>query len=587
MKNENNYFFRGPLPFLVVSLLVIMVISVAGRIYYLKYRDIIKNEAGKTLSSIADLKTKQIETWYMELLSDAAVVYENPMIIDGVRKMVRNPSLPLKQDILRWMESTKKNYSYRNVFLLDPAGKMVLTTNREEQAVEIDVVAALDAIKTGKIRVSDLHSEDGVGYIHLDIVVPLLVNRNGASLPAGVLVLRIDPNKYLYPLISLWPVPSHTAETLLIREEKGKVVFLNRLRHKDNKALTFDLPVDTPKMPSAMTVRGYQGLVEGIDYQGMKVLAYTRKVPHTPWFLVSKVNIDEVYSEINRLFWIVSIIVGLFIVSITSGIGFIWNYRQSLQRRWTEQQILEKNRELEKNKLELEEKVKDRTAALQESYNQIKSLASYLQEVREEERKRISREIHDNLGQMVTALKMDVMSLSTDLDRLGPEERPAIDAKVKGIFDFIDNISGTVHDIAMELRPGILDHLGLSPAIEWQLQEFRKKTGLSYEFRVDYDIIIDRDISTAMFRIFQEALTNIVRHANATKVEVILEKNDGNLLMNINDNGSGFTEAGMRDQYALGLLGMKERANSFGGMVDIKGSEGTGTSVSVSVPIKG
>ncbi|MBF0557764.1 MAG: PAS domain S-box protein [Nitrospirae bacterium] len=223
---------------------------------------------------------------------------------------------------------------------------------------------------------------------------------------------------------------------------------------------------------------------------------------------------------------------------------------------------------------------------LKNSREQMRYLASYLQTMREKERTDIAREIHDELGQSLTALKIDLMNLTRDIAGLKGCECSAICDKMHLTSGFIDELSGKVHKIAMELRPGILDHLGLSSAIEWQLSDFQKRTGISGEYKPAIKTAVNGEIATAIFRILQEALTNVIRHANATRVEVRLKEEAGHLILEIEDNGEGFSENNLHDEHSLGLLGMKERAYSHGGTLDITSTIGTGTKVVVRVPNK-
>lgn len=221
---------------------------------------------------------------------------------------------------------------------------------------------------------------------------------------------------------------------------------------------------------------------------------------------------------------------------------------------------------------------------LKSSREQLRHLASYLQTIREKERTNIAREIHDELGQSLTALKLDLMGLARDIEIPEGRGQSAIRDKIHLISGFIDELSEKVHKIAMALRPGILDHLGLSSAIEWQLQDFQKRTGISGEYTPSARTEVNGEIATTFFRILQEALTNVIRHANATRVEVRLKEETGHLVLEIEDNGEGFSENNLHDEHSLGLLGMKERAYSFGGTLDITSTIGSGTKVVVSVP---
>jgi signal transduction histidine kinase len=202
--------------------------------------------------------------------------------------------------------------------------------------------------------------------------------------------------------------------------------------------------------------------------------------------------------------------------------------------------------------------------------------------VREEERTRISREIHDELGQSLTALKMD---LSWLVKRLGKEQKPLLE-KAGLMSKLIDMNIQTVKRISTELRPGLLDDLGIAAALEWQAEEFKERTGIQCAVSVDpEDIALDRNRSTTIFRVFQETLTNVVRHADATKVKISLKQNNGDLILQVRDNGKGITEKQISSPKSIGLIGMRERVTFLGGKLKITGDRKKGTTVTVSIPV--
>ena len=218
---------------------------------------------------------------------------------------------------------------------------------------------------------------------------------------------------------------------------------------------------------------------------------------------------------------------------------------------------------------------------LAHSTEQLRELSARLQSVREEERTRISRAIHDELGQTLTGLKMDVAWLQSHLDPL----QPALLAKTRAMSDLIDTTIQTVRRISTELRPGILD-LGLVATIEWQLQEFQIRTGIESKLiSAPKEMALDADGSTTAFRILQEILTNVIRHAQATQVEVTLEETATFLALQVRDNGRGITESEIDSPKSIGLLGMQERARLRGGEVHLHGSPGRGTTVIVRLPL--
>lgn len=217
------------------------------------------------------------------------------------------------------------------------------------------------------------------------------------------------------------------------------------------------------------------------------------------------------------------------------------------------------------------------------SYNQLQELTAHLQVVREEERTRIAREIHDELGQQLTALKMDASMINK---KIGVGDK-LISEKIFGMIGLIDDTVKTVRRISSDLRPGILDDLGLIPALEWQGAEYEKRTGIKLHFKTSInDIDLDRNVSTNIFRIFQEALTNIIRHSSATEINILLEKKEHDLLLIITDNGKGFDVSKLGHNKSYGLVGMKERASILNGQVVIESEKLKGTTITLKVPLQ-
>ena len=218
---------------------------------------------------------------------------------------------------------------------------------------------------------------------------------------------------------------------------------------------------------------------------------------------------------------------------------------------------------------------------LKESYEEIRSLTGHLQNVREEERLHIAREIHDELGQLLTVLKMDVSWLNkkTEPDNIFAKE------KLAEILSLIDTTVKTVRRIASELRPSLLDDLGLNAAMEWHLEEFERRSGITKELHIpETELHLPNALKIGLFRIFQESLTNVARHSGAKNVSVSLVQKDKQLILTIKDNGSGFEDISPGAKKTLGLLGMKERTMMMGGEYDITGIKGEGTTVTVVVP---
>jgi signal transduction histidine kinase len=243
------------------------------------------------------------------------------------------------------------------------------------------------------------------------------------------------------------------------------------------------------------------------------------------------------------------------------------------------EQMKQRTEQLEKDMLE--RRLAERE--LERSHEQFRGLARRMQSVREEERERIAREIHDELAQSLTAMKMDLSWLKS---RLYEDQGSAL-TKTEDMLKLVNTTMETVRRISTALRPAILDHLGLGAAIQWQANEFQTRTGIQCRLTVTpEDITLDRHRSTSIFRVFQEFLTNVALHANATEVNATLKREEDQLLLELGDNGRGITEKQIYDPKSLGLLGIRERVLLLFGEFNIRGITGEGTMITVRVPLR-
>ncbi len=224
---------------------------------------------------------------------------------------------------------------------------------------------------------------------------------------------------------------------------------------------------------------------------------------------------------------------------------------------------------------------------LREHEIQLRALAAHLQNTREEERTRIARELHDEFSQMLTALRMDLTILSRMISKtvVEPLNRISLLEKISSISELLETTIRSTRRIITELRPAVLDELGLSTAIQWQAQEFENRTGIRCKIiRLQRDIVFDQITSTAIFRILQEALTNVARHANANNVTISLQIIDKNIVLEISDNGKGMEVGKFQDPTSTGILGIRERVLALSGRIEIKSEKGKGTKLKLNIP---
>jgi PAS domain S-box-containing protein len=219
---------------------------------------------------------------------------------------------------------------------------------------------------------------------------------------------------------------------------------------------------------------------------------------------------------------------------------------------------------------------------LRESREQLRQLSAALQAAREEEQARIARELHDELGQALTALKMDVAAIVGELQ---PDQLASIN-RANDMARLLETTVASVRRIATQLRPLMLDDLGLLPTIGWLVNDFSKRTGIAVALSLpDPETDIDPQVSTVVFRVLQESLTNVARHAGATQVKIALTCSSADMRLSVSDNGSGFDGSEVRTAKTFGLLGMRERAGMVGGMLTVDSEPGSGTSIDMVVPL--
>jgi len=221
--------------------------------------------------------------------------------------------------------------------------------------------------------------------------------------------------------------------------------------------------------------------------------------------------------------------------------------------------------------------------ALHRSQQELRELASRMDSVREQEKSRIARELHDELAQALTALKMDTSWIAERL----PADQIALAAKLAAMQAMLDGTVAATRRISADLRPLVLDDLGLVPAAEWLVQNFAERTGVKCELAVGApDLELEHSLASAVFRVLQESLTNVARHAQASLVEVVLDCSDGEFTLTVRDDGRGFFPEGPRKPGSYGLMGLRERAYLLGGKLSIISEPGRGTTIEMHVPLE-
>ncbi|MGE5810284.1 MAG: PAS domain S-box protein, partial [Ignavibacteria bacterium] len=278
-----------------------IVISLTGLYYYNYVQDKEKLEAYNNLETFAKQKMNEVVNWRNERISDAKFIYEIAPVKKLVHSFLENPnSDKLKKEIVQWLKPIKENHEYVNIIVVNNLGSVYSLFKSSDSLSDYDKVLWQQSIRSKEIVLAGFYKNPHTNEITLSNFIPLFHPEIDNGNVFGVMELRIDPKKIFYPLVNVAPIKSQTAETFLVSPDGDSITFLNELRFKKNSALSFKLPISLKNLPAAMAIKGKRGIYEGVDYKNAEVLAHLDQIPESQWFIVSKIDIDEIYAPIRE-----------------------------------------------------------------------------------------------------------------------------------------------------------------------------------------------------------------------------------------------------------------------------------------------
>ena len=679
--------WKFPWYLIFVFLILSIGILTTGYLYYKNQEAYIKKEKQQELAAIIALKIDQIISWRQERIDYASTIMDDPFFALRVRDLLTGRAKPALRVQISERLTALASYQYQSIALIDPQGEVRLAVPTSKQALSPYLKSlASQAMQTRKVVFSDLYQNED-SKVMLSVLTPLMVIQGNEKVITGVILMSIEPYQFLYPLIKSWPTPSLTGETELVRRDGEKVVFLNELRHRKNIPLNLRFPLDSPNLVAAVIARGKKGIVEGFDYRGVPVLAAVGLIPDSPWFLIAKVDTDEIYAPLKKRFREVVFLLFTLIASAGISVAYFWRNQQirfyrrqyevererrALAQRYeyltrfandiilvTDQslRIVEANNravasygykreellklhlrdlyppgseqvlkkllrhveeksglifeatqqrkdgttfpvevslrllEVEGEKL-FQEIIRDITERkrteeeLKESEKNLRHLASQLLRAQEDERKRLSRELHDELGHALLALKLQIESVEEQLLPQQVTLKSEVSKIVRSVGSTIEEVRRLYHD----LSPGDLEDLGLTTALRSLVDDFADlQKQIKWTTRLDYlDGLFALPAQTAIYRVVQEALTNIGKHAKPKNVFLEIKREKQGVSFTIEDDGIGFQRHKVvTEKKTLGLLAMEERVKILGGSFELWSQENQGTRISFNIPIPG
>ncbi len=315
--------------FTLVFALMAAGIVTAGYRYYRNFELNYRSEVESELSAIADLKVDELVQYRKERLGDADTFYNNSAFSELVRRFLQQPAdADAQRRLQSWLGRFQAYYGYARINLFDVQGAERLAVPDKPEPLPGHMARDIAAVlRSGQMTFLDFHRDAPGLPVQLEILVPVF-DGSDTNRPLGVLVLRIDPEISLYPFIKLWPVPSKTAETLLVRRDGNDVLFLNELKFATNTALNRRISLENTNTPAVKAVLGQTGTVEGVDYRGVPVLAALQAVPDSPWFLVARMDTAEVFAPMRERLWQVIVMIGVLLFGSLACVGLVWRQQR-------------------------------------------------------------------------------------------------------------------------------------------------------------------------------------------------------------------------------------------------------------------
>ena len=310
---------------------VAVAITVAGLFYIRHQEAAVRDSVQSQLNTVADLKSEQISSWRSERLDDGQFLVRAPFVAEDVASLLGNPdSATVRGKVARWLDLMRADGRYESALVFEATGQLRLAvpeTSEPQAAAAHEYLP--DALHSSDALLTELHRDGANGTIHMEMLVPIFAPGARENAPIAVIVMRLNPAQFLFPMLQTWPTASATAETMLVRRDAGDVLYLNELRHRHGTALALRRPLDEPNLPAAMAASGRSGVSEGTDYRGVAVLSSIRHLPDSDWILIAKIDRAEAYAPIRAEVWRAALMVALLLATVFLAAAYLWRHRHS------------------------------------------------------------------------------------------------------------------------------------------------------------------------------------------------------------------------------------------------------------------
>lgn len=325
MPHQLQSFFTKKTNVRAVTILLSILIVITGFFNYRHEHRTIHRTQEHFLQSVAHLKANQISAWYKDEIHDAEIIANDFFLLEYVQKWLAEPSTINREWLLRYLSAIRDVNDYDDLLLTTTKGRLLLSLDPEITQLDSSLVLNIRrTVATDSLIVTDFYRCPVHQKIRLDIIRPLI----GGSNSDVVLIFKLDPETFLFPMVQTWPIPSKSAETLIVRQEGDSVLFMNELRHLRDTALNLKVSLKELNVPAVQAVQGYHGIWSGLDYRGVKVLADVRPISGTPWFMVAKIDRSELFAELRSKAFYMVLFVFLLVLFVAVGLGLLYYLKQ-------------------------------------------------------------------------------------------------------------------------------------------------------------------------------------------------------------------------------------------------------------------
>jgi signal transduction histidine kinase len=619
-----------------------------GILVYFSTRSTLQKLSIERLTSLRESKKQEIEDYFSLLTKLTITYSEDQIIVSALIDFSNRENKSSKSSYSNYesyFQNISKRFNIEDILLVNAASsnivftlkklkdyKLNLNSLENDSPLKIGYYNSLNYTSNNRVSITDFSKykySDSKPYAFVS--APIVTGGN----QIGVLIFRI-PIEYINQIMTNdenWEVSGFgkTVETYIVGSDykmRNNSRFfiqdpINYLRQLKNAGVDNSILSDIKKSNSSILIQEVRTdasneALKGVsntkiikDYRGVQVLSsyMPLKIPGLNWAVLAEIDTKEAFASVTSLQENL-VMIGLFIL-LLGGIIAVFISRSVIKpvlslteavKKFSVGDLTERTKvyaddelgllaatfnkmadeimqQTTRLKTELSEREKIEVE-LEYSREKLSSLSTYLQAAREDERKMIAREIHDELGQALNTLKLRVAMLKDDIP--DGDTQPII--KISQINELIDNVITVVKKLITELRPQLLDDLGLSAAIEWYVTEFEKNSGIKcFIFFENEQFSFNPDLNISIFRIIQESLTNVARHSRATKVDINYYETGNSLIFSIIDNGIGIKPENLTGSHSFGIIGMKERIKYWQGDISFAGKD-TGTTITVTIP---